>query len=58
VHFGFARRTTDRPDASDALQLAPASKAKLPPHAHDVTDAPADGYRLDALDLANDLEVP
>jgi hypothetical protein len=57
MHFGPASLAACNANSLDALQLAPSSLTELPLKAHDLANAPADGYRLNILDLTDDLEV-
>jgi hypothetical protein len=57
VDFCHSDVSARESDTGNALELPPTSGAKLAPKPHDVSDPAADRYRLNVLDLTQELEV-
>ena len=58
MKLGKPDLTVCQANRSDALHLAPATRAVAPSEASKIPDRPADGDRFNVSDLADDLEPP
>ncbi len=57
MHFGRSDVSIGKPDIGYTFERSPPARAKLTPQAHDVSDCPSNGNRLDVANIADDLKI-